>query len=116
MAFDKQSRRLRIRRGIRKNLNGTPEQPRLSVFKSNKGIYAQLINDEKGETIASFDSFKLKVKGNNTVATSKEVGKKLAELAIGKGIKQVVFDRGGYPYHGQIKALAEGAREGGLEF
>jgi len=116
MAVDKQSRRLRIRRGIRHNVSGTPEKPRLSVFKSNKGIYAQLINDEKGETLASFDSHKLKLKGNNTVSSSKEVGKKLAELATGKGIKKVVFDRGGYPYHGQIKALAEGAREGGLEF
>jgi len=116
MTVDKQSRRSKIRKGIRKSLSGTTERPRLSVFKSNKAIYAQLINDEEGQTLVSFSSGKLELKGNNNVATSKEVGKKLAELATKKGIKRAVFDRGGYRYHGQVKALADGAREGGLEF
>lgn len=116
MAVKKQSRRSKIRLGIRTKVSGNAERPRLSVFKSNKQIYAQLINDDKGETIASFSSTRLELKGNNGVGSSKEVGKKLADLAKGKGVKKVVFDRGGYPYHGQVKALAEGAREGGLEF
>ena len=116
MAVDKQSRRLKIRKGIRKILTGTTERPRLSVFKSNKAIYAQLIDDDEGQTLVSFSSGKLELKGNNNVVSSKEVGLKLAELATKKGIKKAVFDRGGYRYHGQVKALADGAREGGLEF
>ena len=116
MALDKSTRRLRIRRGIRKQIAGTQERPRLSVFKSNKAIYVQVIDDANGHTLASFDSAKAGVKGNATIATSKEVGQKVAEVAKASGITKVVFDRGGYKYHGQIKALAEGAREGGLEF
>ena len=116
MAVTKLVRRRKIRYGIRNKVSGTAERPRLSVFKSNKAIYGQIINDTKAETLVAFSSSKLDLKGNNTVPSSKNVGKKLAELAIAKGIKKVVFDRGGYKYHGQIKALAEGAREGGLEF
>jgi large subunit ribosomal protein L18 len=116
MAVDKVKRRLRIRRGIRKNISGTEARPRLSVFKSNKAIYAQVIDDSKGTTLASFSSFQAGIKGNATIESSKEVGKKVAEAAKASGISQVIFDRSGYKYHGQIKALAEGAREGGLEF
>jgi len=116
MAVDKVKRRLRIRQGIRNKINGTPERPRLSIFKSNKAIYAQLIDDTKGHTIAATNSHILGVKGNVTIETSKQVGAKIAEVAKASGVKKVIFDRGGYKYHGQIKALAEGAREGGLEF
>jgi len=116
MAVTKTERRKKIRQGIRNKVSGTAERPRFSVFKSNKSIYGQIIDDRSSSTLVAFSSAKLDIKGNNTVASSKEVGKKLAEMAAKKGIKQVVFDRGGYKYHGQVKALAEGAREGGLEF
>ncbi len=116
MAVDKVKRRLRIRRSIRNKISGTSEQPRLSVFKSNKAIYAQIIDDEKGHTIVAVNSYQLGVKGNATVKTSKQVGEKLAEAAKASGVTSIIFDRGGYKYHGQVKALAEGAREGGLKF
>ena len=115
MSTTKNARRLRIRRGIRNKIAGTSERPRLSVFKSNKAIYAQIIDDAKGTTLTATSSIELGVK-NNTVEQSKSVGSKLAEKALAAGISTVVFDRGGYQYHGQIKALAEGAREGGLKF
>ncbi|ALJ90252.1 MULTISPECIES: 50S ribosomal protein L18 [Thermus] len=88
---------------------------RLSVFRSLKHIYAQIIDDEKGETLVAESSLALKLKGNKT-EVARKVGLALAEKAIAKGIKQVAFDRGPYKYHGRVKALAEGAREGGLEF
>ena len=116
MAFEKVKRRLRIRRSIRNKISGTSEQPRLSVFKSNKAIYAQIIDDDKGHTIVAVNSYQLGVKGNATVKTSKQVGEKLAEAAKASGVTSIIFDRGGYKYHGQVKALAEGAREGGLKF
>jgi large subunit ribosomal protein L18 len=115
MATRKVKRRLRIRQGIRRRIAGTAEKPRLSVFKSNKGIYAQLIDDENGHTLAAASSKEIKDSGVN-VETAKEVGKKIAEKADSNGVKEVVFDRGGYIYHGRVKALAEGAREGGLNF
>jgi large subunit ribosomal protein L18 len=115
MATKKVNRRLRIRKGIRRKLSGTTEKPRLSVFKSNKGIYAQIIDDVKGHTIAAASSKEVGTSGVN-VDTAKEVGKKLAEKAGANGVEKVVFDRGGYLYHGRIKALADGAREGGLNF
>ncbi len=115
MATKKVKRRLRIRQGIRRRLSGTSETPRLSVFKSNKAIYAQIINDEDGHTIVAASSKELGTSGI-TVAVAKEVGKKLAEKAGANGVEKVVFDRGGYVYHGRVKALAEGAREGGLNF
>jgi len=115
MATKKVNRRLRIRKGIRTKVSGTTERPRLSVFKSNKGIYAQIIDDANGHTIVAASSKELKSSGFN-METAKEVGKKLAEKAGASGVEQVVFDRGGYIYHGRIKALAEGAREGGLNF
>ena len=115
MAFNKEKRRLRIRRGIRQKISGTKERPRLSVFKSNKGIYAQLIDDDSGHTLASASSKELGKTGV-TVPISKDVGKKLAEKAVASGIDTVIFDRSGYLYHGRVKALADGAREGGLKF
>jgi large subunit ribosomal protein L18 len=116
MALDKSSRRLRIKRGIRNKISGTPEKPRLSVFKSNKAIYAQLVDDINGHTLSSSSSKELEAVKNVTIEKSKEVGKKLAEKAIANGITNVVFDRNGYIYHGKLKAFAEGAREGGLKF
>lgn len=116
MAASRQDRRLRIKRGIRSKINGTSERPRLSVFKSNKGIYAQLIDDVAGHTLAFSSSEDVGQKGKVNLDVSKLVGKKLAEKAAETGLSICVFDRGGYPYHGRVKALAEGAREGGLKF
>lgn len=96
-------------------MHGTSERPRLSIFRSNKAIYAQIIDDESGHTLASASSRELKSKSFDQDA-SKEVGKTLAGKAIAGGIEGVIFDRGGYLYHGKVKALAEGAREGGLKF
>jgi large subunit ribosomal protein L18 len=116
MATVKELRRLRIRRGIRKKISGSALKPRLSVFRSNTGIYAQLINDETGVTIASSSSQELKTEKGTKSQISALVGKKLAEKAAAAGIKEVTFDRGGFLYHGRVKALADGAREGGLNF
>ena len=114
MAFNKIRRRLRIKKGIRNRLQGTSDRPRLSVFKSNKAIYAQIIDDSKGSTLSASSSSELGTSLN--IETSKKVGQKIAEKASAAGIKEVVFDRNGYVYHGKIKALADGAREGGLKF
>src|SRR5690606_12362532 len=102
----------------RKKISGTVERPRLSVFRSNTNIYAQIIDDTKGVTLASASSLELfeEFQQNTTVQDAAEVGKKLAEKAIAAGITKVVFDRNGYLYHGKVKALADGAREGGLQF
>ena len=108
--------RLRIKRGIRNKISGTAERPRISVFKSNKRMYAQIIDDEAGHTMVSVSSVELEETKSANVELSKEVGKKLAEKAIASGITSVVFDRNGYVYHGKVKALADGAREGGLKF
>jgi large subunit ribosomal protein L18 len=115
MAFNKVARRLSIRQGIRRKITGTKDRPRLCVYKSNRGIYAQIIDDSVGHTMVSVSSKEL---GKNalTIEISKEVGKKLAEKAKSSGVENVVFDRSGYLYHGRIKALADGAREGGLKF
>ena len=112
----RQARERRHRR-IRGKVTGTAERPRLAVFRSNKGIFAQLIDDESGRTIAgaSWLGLKKSFKGNK-VEQAAEVGKLLAEAAKKAGIETVVFDRGGYLYHGRVKALADGAREGGLKF
>ena len=111
----KAQRRLRIKRGVRRKISGTSERPRLSVYKSNKSIYAQLIDDLAGSTLAQASSRELGDYNNATLEVSKSVGKKLAERATANGISSVVFDRNGYVYHGKVKALAEGAREGGLK-
>jgi len=116
MALSKQERRFRIRRRIRKIVSGTQEVPRLSVFRSNKDIYAQLVNDSEGKTLGSASSLKLDGKGKNKTEQAFEVGKALAESAKQNGIEKVVFDRGGYLYHGRVKSLADGARKGGLKF
>jgi large subunit ribosomal protein L18 len=109
--------RERRHRRIRGKVAGTAERPRLAVFRSNKGIFAQLVDDESGRTIAgaSWLGVKKSFKGTKTEQAA-EVGKALAEVAKKAGIESVVFDRGGYLYHGRVKALAEGAREGGLKF
>ena len=106
--------RQRIHVRIRRKLAGTAERPRLAVFRSLNHIYAQVIDDQAGVTVASASSIKLKTGGN--VASAKEIGKAVAEASIAKGVKKVVFDRGGFLYHGRIKALADAAREAGLEF
>jgi large subunit ribosomal protein L18 len=113
----KLSRRDRIKKGIRKRLSGSSERPRLSVYRSNKGIYAQIIDDVTGKTIVSASSLSKDFAAKGTKSDqSAEVGKAVAAKAIAAGIKDVVFDRNGYLYHGRVKSLAEGAREGGLNF
>ena len=117
MAFSKVEKRKKIHLGIRKKIRGTAERPRLSIYKSNTSIYAQLVDDLKGHTIVASSSKELDLKGKTVnVVSSKEVGKKLAEKAVSGGIQNIVFDRSGYKYHGRVKALADGAREGGLKF
>lgn len=120
MALSKLERKARIRKRIRKVVSGTALRPRLSVFRSNNEIYAQLINDDNGTTIVSTSTLqkdiKEKISGLSKVEAAKEVGKALAARAIEKGIEACAFDRGGNLYHGRVKALAEGAREGGLKF
>ena len=113
----KNDRRLRIKRRIRKIVTGTAEQPRLAVFRSNKEIYAQIINDATGTTLmaASSKQKDIKAKGTKTEIAA-IVGKAIAEKAVKAGIEKIAFDRGGYLYHGRVKALAEAAREGGLKF
>ena len=101
---------------VRRKIEGTTSIPRLSVFKSNKAIYAQVIDDSKSHTLVAVSSTELDKKASVKIETSKAVGKKIAELAVAAGINNIVFDRNGYLYHGNIKALAEGAREGGLKF
>jgi large subunit ribosomal protein L18 len=97
-------------------MQGTAERPRLNVYRSLNHIYAQIVDDAKGETILSASTLASKIKTGGNVAAAKEVGKQVAERAIEKGIKRVVFDRGGYLYHGRVKALADAARAAGLEF
>lgn len=118
MALTKNQNRLRIKRRIRKVVSGTESRPRLSVFRSNKEIYAQIVDDVKGNTIVSASSRDKDIssaKGTKTDIAGL-VGKSLAEKALKAGIEAIAFDRGGYQYHGRVKSLAEGAREGGLKF
>ena len=119
MALTKRERRLKIKQRIRKRINGTNERPRMTVFRSNKQIYVQLVNDLTGETVVSASSKNKEVadkKNINKSEQAKLVGKLVAERSLAKGINDVVFDRNGYLYHGRIKLLAESAREGGLKF
>jgi len=109
-------RRTKIKKKIRAKIVGTASTPRLSVFRSNKALYAQLIDDDNQCTLASASSFEIAKDKPANIAVAKEVGKKIAEKALITGIKAVVFDRNGYLYHGRVKALAEGAREAGLQF
>lgn len=108
--------RQRIHARIRRKLSGTAERPRLNVYRSLNHIYVQVIDDQKGETLASVSTLAMKLKTGGNVASAKEIGKSIAEKAKEKGIKKVVFDRGGFLYHGRIKAVADAAREAGLEF
>ncbi len=110
-----EARRRRQRR-IRGTVAGTADRPRLAVARSNKRIYAQLIDDDRGHTLAAAGSHEAALRGLAKGDAASEVGKLLAERAKGAGVERVVFDRGGYKYHGRVKSLADGAREGGLEF
>ena len=119
MKNNKTFRRNRIRQRIKKVVSGTSDYPRLSVFRSNKEIYCQLIDDVNGKTIvqsSSRDKFIADLKLKSNIEISFNVGKLAAELAVKKGIDKIKFDRGGYLYHGRVKSLADGAREGGLKF
>lgn len=117
MAFSRTARREKIKTRVRKNVHGTPERPRLSVFRSNTGMYAQIIDDEAGRTLASASSLKdKKATGIPKIEQAKLVGRAIAEKAKAAGIEAVVFDRNGYLYHGRVKALADAAREAGLNF
>ena len=115
MALNKVQKRERIKRRVRGKISGSAELPRLSVYKSNKEIYAQLVDDKDGKTLASASSRGLNASGTK-VEISAEVGKAIAEKAKAAGIENIVFDRNGFVYHGRVKALADGAREGGLKF
>jgi len=111
------AQRLKRHRRVRKNISGTAQRPRLNVFRSLNHIYAQIIDDTKGVTLVAASSMDKDFAGNGgNIEGATAVGKKIAEKALAAGIKTVVFDRGGYVYHGRVAALAEGAREGGLEF
>lgn len=111
----KVARRGRIKRGIRAKVSGTNERPRLSVYRSNKHIYAQLIDDLEGRTLVAASSVEEGVEGGTPVDVSRAVGQRLAERAQETGVARAVFDRNGYKYHGRVKALAEGARQSGLQ-
>lgn len=117
---EKKQARLKRKRRIRKNISGTPERPRLCVFRSAKHIYAQIIDDTKGQTMVSISSLDPAVtekgKFENKVAKANFMGKVLGERAVHLGIKKVVFDRNGFLYHGRVKAVSDGAREAGLDF
>ena len=118
MALSKSDRRDRIRFRIRKTVSGTAERPRLAVYRSNKEIYAQLIDDVNGKTITAASSRDKDIDASkvNKVEAAKLVGKAITDKATKAGVETVSFDRGGYLYHGRVKSLAEGAREGGLKF
>jgi len=120
MALDKRTRRNNVKARIRKKISGTPEKPRISIFRSNKNIYAQVIDDVNGKTLVSASTMikevAEKLDGLNKVQQAELVGKVLAEKALNSTIKTVIFDRSGYRYHGRVKALADGIRKGGLIF
>jgi large subunit ribosomal protein L18 len=112
----KPARRLKRRRRVRAKVRGSAERPRISVFRSNRGIFAQLIDDDSGRTVAAVNWTEDALKGLGRGDQSRKAGGLLAERAKAAGVERVVFDRGGYQYHGRVQAFAEGAREGGLEF
>ena len=114
---DTNAARIKRHKRVRKNISGTAERPRLNVFRSLNNIYAQIIDDTTGNTLVAASSMDKGFEGyGGNIDAAKAVGKAVAEKALAAGIKKVVFDRGGYVYHGRVAALAEGAREGGLEF
>jgi large subunit ribosomal protein L18 len=110
------ARRLRRRRRVRAKINGTAQRPRISVFRSNRGIFAQLIDDQAGRTLAAVNWTEPELRDLGPMEQAKRVGELLAERAKAAGIDSAVFDRGGYQYHGRVQALADGARSGGLSF
>ena len=116
----KKQARLKRKKRIRKNIVGTPQRPRLCVFRSAKHIYAQVIDDTRGQTLATASSLEKTIKASpdtsNKKSTANMVGKLVAERALDKGVKQIVFDRNGFLYHGRVKAVSDGARETGLDF
>jgi len=112
----KDQQRLRRRRRVRARVSGTAERPRLSVFRSNRGVFAQLIDDTKGHTVAAVNWIEPDLRKLTASDQAKKAGELLAERAKAAGVETCVFDRGGYQYHGRVKALADGAREGGLAF
>lgn len=112
----KREQRYRRHKRIKAKIIGTAKVPRLCVFRSNKHIYAQLIDDEKGNTLAMAKDIEIKKPFKSKVGVAKEVGKLIAKKAVEKKLMKIIFDRAGYKYHGRVKALAEGAREGGLKF
>ena len=118
MKLTKKQRRIRIKNRIRKIVSGTETQPRLSVFRSNKEIYAQIINDESGVTLAAVSSRdkEFAAHSGSKIELAQKVGKAIGEKAVAAGISAIRFDRGGYLYHGRVKSLADGAREAGLNF
>src|SRR6187200_733831 len=109
-------RRLKRRRRVRAKVHGSAERPRISVFRSNRGIFAQLVDDDSGRTLASVNWTEADLRSLKPMEQAAKAGQLLAERARAAGVETVVFDRGGYQYHGRVKALAEGAREGGLNF
>src|SRR4051794_35166332 len=109
-------RRLKRRRRVRARVRGSAERPRISVFRSNRGIFAQLIDDDAGRTLGAVNWTEADLRSLKPLEQAKKAGELLAERAKAAGIESVVFDRGGYQYHGRVRALAEGAREGGLHF
>jgi large subunit ribosomal protein L18 len=112
----KRQARLRRRRRVRARVTGTTQRPRLSVYRSNRGVFAQLIDDDKGHTVAAVNWIEPELRKLTASEQAKRAGELLAERAKAAGVETCVFDRGGYQYHGRVKALAEGAREGGLVF
>jgi large subunit ribosomal protein L18 len=110
------TRRLKRRRRVRAKVHGSAERPRISVFRSNRGLFAQLIDDDAGRTITAVQWTEAELRSLKPLEQAKRAGALLAERAKAAGVETVVFDRGGYQYHGRVKALAEGAREGGLNF
>jgi large subunit ribosomal protein L18 len=112
----KPTQRLKRRRRVRAKIHGTSERPRISVFRSNRGIFAQLIDDDAGRTLVSVNWTEPELRGLGPMEQAQRAGGVLAQRAVAAGISSAVFDRGGYQYHGRVKALADGAREGGLIF
>ena len=112
---NKVNKRLKNRARIRKKVDGSVERPRLAVFRSGKHIYAQIVDDSSGKTLASYSTLEGELKNKN-IETAKKVGAEVAKRALAKNIKSVVFDRSGYVFHGRVKAVADGAREAGLSF
>ena len=110
------AQRIKRHKRVRSKISGTAARPRLSVYRSVENIYAQIIDDVAGCTLCSASSVEKGFEGGGDIESAREIGKKIAERALAKGIETVVFDRGGYVYHGRVQALAEGAREGGLKF